>query len=379
MTTALQSNLPGLLSSLQDYMDLPVERNRTLEPAHYYDPDFYRLEIERIWKREWICAGHIAQLQQPGDYFSFQILDEPIMIVRGHDMKIRALTSVCRHRFMPVVTEGSRGNKQSFQCPSHRWTYGTDGAFQKALYMEGNQDFDPEKCRLPEFRCEIWHGLIFVNLDDDAAPLAPRLTGLEAQFAPYGDMADWSFTAHGYQIWNANWKCSHENNLESYHHMGVHVASIESYAPTRDVRPCRYGDAWTYHQSPWDQSRDITRRMLRGLDGSPQQDEPSLDIVTIFPCNATVMMPNSFNWVTLWPIDADNTQVVAGLLQAPHLKDRNSQFGLEQFLEEDSAPMRHIGRAIRSSKLEAGRTTWLEEQLLRFYQYIGRHVLDGPS
>ena len=219
-----------------------------------------------------------------------------------------------------------------------------------------------------------------MNLDDEAAPLAPRLSGLEHRFAPYGSMEDWPVTGHEYQMWHANWKCSHENNLESYHHMGVHQASIETYAPTKNVGPCTYTDAWAFHQAPWDTSRDYVRKMLEGLDwqdDNPQQEKPSLDIITIFPCNAIVLMPNTFNWVTLWPVDVDTSQIMAGLVQSPQLGERNSQFGLEQFLEEDSSPMYHIGKGIRSSKLEAGRTTWMEENLLGFYRYIARRMLDG--
>ena len=158
MSAAAPADLSGLLNSLKTYLDLPVDRNRTLEPAHYYQEDFYRLEVEQIWKREWIAVAHVSQLKEPGDYLAFQILDEPMMVVHGHDGRIRALTTVCRHRFMPVVVAGSSGNKESFQCPYHRWTYGTDGAFQSGLLIENNKDFDPKRCRLPEFRVEIWGG-----------------------------------------------------------------------------------------------------------------------------------------------------------------------------------------------------------------------------
>ena len=49
------------------------------------------------------------------------------MIVRDRDLKIRALSTVCRHRYMLVTKDRETGNKSRFVCPYHHWTYDTSG------------------------------------------------------------------------------------------------------------------------------------------------------------------------------------------------------------------------------------------------------------
>ena len=205
----MAESLNSLLERLKVYVDLPLEELRTLDPGHYTSPELYDLEIEHIWKKEWICVGHICELKKPGDFFAFDLIDEPMMVIRGEDMQLRAISTVCRHRFMPIVRHGERGNANRFQCPYHRWTYGTDGRLKQALYMEENQAFDMDQVRMPEYRLEIWNDLIWVNLDDEAAPLAPKLVDLEEELSTYKVPDDWVAPYSYDEIWPANWKAVH--------------------------------------------------------------------------------------------------------------------------------------------------------------------------
>ncbi len=59
------------------------------------DPGLYALEVERIFKREWLLIGCANDIPNPGDWFTFQVLDEPMLIVRGSDGEIRALSNIC--------------------------------------------------------------------------------------------------------------------------------------------------------------------------------------------------------------------------------------------------------------------------------------------
>ena len=88
-----------------------VQEGCTLPPQAYVSPEFFDLEVERIFKREWLCVGHVAQVPQVGDYFTIELFNEPMVIVRGKD-RIRALSSVCRHRWAPIA-KGS-GHAKSF-------------------------------------------------------------------------------------------------------------------------------------------------------------------------------------------------------------------------------------------------------------------------
>src|SRR5512139_2237819 len=125
---------------------LPFARASTLPPRCYVDPAFYEREVESIFRREWHCVARVDQLPEPGSYLAFDLVGEPLVAVRDLEGRLRVLSRVCRHRWMPVV-EG-RGRARSFQCPYHRWTYGLDGALLGAPEMDRSEGFERARCRL---------------------------------------------------------------------------------------------------------------------------------------------------------------------------------------------------------------------------------------
>ena len=154
-----------------------------LPPRYYTDPAIYKLEEERIFRKQWMFVGREDEVAQPGDYITIDIAGTPLIIVRDQQGTVRALSGSCLHRYMPVA-EGA-GNRSSFQCPYHLWTYGLDGQLIGAPEMEHATVFDKSACRLPEARLEVWEGFIFVNLDPEAEPLSPQLETLSRRLAGY--------------------------------------------------------------------------------------------------------------------------------------------------------------------------------------------------
>jgi Rieske 2Fe-2S family protein len=68
-------------------------------PRDFYSAEaVYRADLERIWRRGWLFAGHTCQIPKPGDYFAVDIDTDSIIIIRDEDGAIRALHNVCRHR-----------------------------------------------------------------------------------------------------------------------------------------------------------------------------------------------------------------------------------------------------------------------------------------
>jgi phenylpropionate dioxygenase-like ring-hydroxylating dioxygenase large terminal subunit len=80
------------------------EGPRGLPPACYTSPEFYALEMERIFRRDWLCVGRADELSDPGDYLSLDLLGEPLVMVRDASREVRVLSRICRHRAMPVVS-----------------------------------------------------------------------------------------------------------------------------------------------------------------------------------------------------------------------------------------------------------------------------------
>jgi phenylpropionate dioxygenase-like ring-hydroxylating dioxygenase large terminal subunit len=202
----------------------------SLPPACYVDAGFYAFEKEAVFNHEWLCVGREAWVKEPGDYFTTNIIDEPIVVARTRKGEIKAMSSVCQHRGM-LVAEG-HGNVRGFVCPYHHWTYGLDGHLVNAPAMERTCDFDKKAMGLPTFKVEVWLGFVFINFDPDAAPLAPRLTAVESVLAPY-DLANAEGPRPGPPAKYAwNWKVMFENNNDGYHANRLHHGPLHDFVPS---------------------------------------------------------------------------------------------------------------------------------------------------
>jgi len=62
----------------------------TLPRKFYSDADYYRLDLESIHYREWLFAGHDCEISEPGRYFTLQVGEYPVLVVRAHDGSVRA-------------------------------------------------------------------------------------------------------------------------------------------------------------------------------------------------------------------------------------------------------------------------------------------------
>ena len=189
------------------------------------------LEIDRVLRREWIAIARTSDISAPGDYRAMEILGEPIVVVRGADRQVRALSNVCRHRLSTLV-EGA-GRFSRLVCPYHRWTYDLTGALIGAPCMESADGFDKSGLGLPEFPIEIWQGWIFVSLGPRPLSIATRLAPIDTRLSERG-VADWITVGSLHYPSPWNWKLMVENFSESYHHLAVHTETLNPRWPAAD-------------------------------------------------------------------------------------------------------------------------------------------------
>ena len=99
--------------------EIPAER--------YTSRAFMQQEWDQMWTRTWLCAGPISDVAEVGQYFTFEIGRESILVVRSAADRVHALYNACQHRGSQVVTKPGCGRAGAFVCPYHLWTYGLDG------------------------------------------------------------------------------------------------------------------------------------------------------------------------------------------------------------------------------------------------------------
>jgi choline monooxygenase len=191
----------------------------TLPSWFYLDAGVLDEENRKVFARTWQLVGHAGQVSEPGSFFSTAIADEPVLIARDREGTLRALSNVCRHRAGPVVW--GAGKKPVLQCGYHGWTYGLDGKLLATPEFDGVECFPRDEVSLPKFRLEIWHELLFVNLDPAAPPLSAFFGNIESRMGQ-SDLS--RFRPAARKVWeiHCNWKVYVDNYLEGYHIPIVH-------------------------------------------------------------------------------------------------------------------------------------------------------------
>jgi choline monooxygenase len=228
-------------------VDADIARAWTLPSSLYTESAAFAAEKELIFGRTWQVVGRRDQVKNSGDYFTTELVGEPLLIVRGADGKVRGFYNVCRHRAGPPA-EGY-GSRKLFRCGYHGWTYGLDGSLISATEIEGVEGFRPEDFALIPVRVEEWFNLIFVNLDEHARPLRDSLGDLPKQAGKFHFEGMKLFERRTYEM-KCNWKTYVDNYLEGYHLPSVHPGLnreldysayvVESYAKyVRQFSPIR--------------------------------------------------------------------------------------------------------------------------------------------
>lgn len=192
---------------------------RTLPSRYYFDRDALDAENRNVFGRTWQLAGHADRVRDPGQFFTTTIANEPVLVVRGSDGVLRAMSNVCRHRAGPVAK--GEGKRPVLQCGYHGWTYALDGRLLQTPEMGGVECFERDDFSLPRFRVEVWNELVFVNLDTAAVPLTGFLGDLVGRLAPR-NYDGYRLAARKEWSLECNWKVYVDNYLEGYHIPIVH-------------------------------------------------------------------------------------------------------------------------------------------------------------
>ena len=108
-TSAIGDGLDGVRA--------PLVRAQHVPGSIYTSPEVLALEKGKIFLRDWLCVGRVEEIANAGDFMTFRITGEPLVVTRNGKGDINAFSDVCRHRGVEVA-QGS-GNAKEFSCPYH--------------------------------------------------------------------------------------------------------------------------------------------------------------------------------------------------------------------------------------------------------------------
>lgn len=208
MTAKAQS--PGAGDIRPDYV--PVEA--------YISRDWAELERERLWPKVWQWVCREEEIPSPGDFYTYDILDDSISIVRRQDGSIGAYFNVCPHRGRRL-TEGC-GRAGRFHCKFHGWQFNLEGQPVEIVDREDwNNQLQDREVTLTPVKVDSWGGWVFINMDPNSESLAEYLEPAKSMLDPF------EFEKMRYK-WRkqikmpCNWKTALEAFNESYHVQTTH-------------------------------------------------------------------------------------------------------------------------------------------------------------
>ncbi|WP_421866435.1 aromatic ring-hydroxylating oxygenase subunit alpha [Parvibaculum sp.] len=360
----MPASLEDLVEEARGAVLRPLTEASTLPPDFYTSPDIFEAECERVFRRNWVSVGRASEIPDAGDRFRIDVAGEPLLIVRGKDGEVRALSAVCRHRWM-LLGEGAE-SAGTISCPYHKWTYALDGSLMAAPLMEKAEGFEREACSLPSFACEIWNGFIFVNLSGDAAPLAQSLVSLATEFAPW-KMDEMEVVGRIEFDQAYNWKVLVDNFMESYHHFAVHPETFEPNYPAALSYTEETGAPYAVARMPH-KDDVLAETLFKPLDGISDRARRRFSVFNVYPSMLLAVLADSVIWYRLEVESLDRFKLTIYLLAHPASLDVPDAGALKAFLREatwhvhmeDLPACEGVQRGLMSGAAQAGRLSHLE-------------------
>lgn len=195
----------------------------------FTNADLYELEMKHIFERNWVYLAHESQVPNNNDYYTTWIGRQPIVITRDKTGALHAVINACAHKGA-MLCRRKHGNKGSFTCPFHGWTFSNAGKLLKVkdektteYPVQFNQHGSHDLRKVARF--ENYRGFLFGSLSDDVMPLEDYLgetrviiDQIVAQ-APEGLEV---LRGNSSYIYDGNWKMQMENGCDGYHVSTVH-------------------------------------------------------------------------------------------------------------------------------------------------------------
>ncbi len=242
---------------------------------HYYDPERWQLEVERVFKRVPLMLAMSCELKEPGDFKTLSVCGVPVLMVRAEDLSVRSYVNSCSHRGAVVVTEPS-GNRSRFTCPYHAWTYDHAGDLVSVYAEQDFGELDKSCHGLTALPTAERAGMIWVTLDAGSElDIDTFLSGYDHLLAHFG-FADWVLFDRR-TLTGPNWKIAYDGYMDLYHLPILHRQSFGANMPNQALY-----HAWGPHQ----RVASPDPRLLE-LEDKPDSEWPTEALLqsvwTIFP------------------------------------------------------------------------------------------------
>jgi phenylpropionate dioxygenase-like ring-hydroxylating dioxygenase large terminal subunit len=285
-------------------MDHPWE---TLPAWCYNNRNFFQTERDRIFLRTWQLAGHVSELNEPGDYIRFDLLDQTVIVMRGQDGEIRAFHNICRHRAYRLLDGHSGHCDRLVRCLYHGWSYDFSGKLIGVPNESTFENFDRAEFGLKPVEMDMFLGLIFIRFLPGGPSLAEELAPLREPLGHYRIEQMKPFGPHSVTPIEADWKVAVENNSEAYHVPIGHPGLQRIYGASYSLEILGNGTSRGGGQlqeptakSTWSERHYM--KLLPEVDHLPEERRRAWLYYSTFPNLAFDIYPDQIDFFQIIPV-----------------------------------------------------------------------------
>ena len=368
-------------------VESPVAASARSLPAWVYNhPQMTRLELERILRPSWQIAGHVSQIPSPGDYLTFELGGDSVIVLREAGGTIRALRNVCRHRGTRLL-EGAGKCHGRITCPYHGWTYRYDGSLLATPARDSFPGLNLREHSLATVHTEVALGFVWVCLAAEAPPPPSAMWApIVAELAPYR-LEELVPTQPVYtEEWNVDWKIAMDNYLESYHvpvgHPGLNRLFTPDYEDQRGVPGIARGISWMREAPSPRWSERVYQKYVGAVTAAhlPEPERRSWRFYSCLPNLGIDVMPEQVDFFQVLPKGPGKTLIRGAAFGR---RDDRREMRLVRWLgnrinmqvnNEDRMLCERLQRGIADSSYQPGPLSLIETWMLEFHDLLRARI-----
>ena len=289
---------------------------RSLPGWTYTSDAFFELEKKELILKNWQLVCHISNIPKSGDFFTFEIFNERIFVIKGNDGEIEAFHNFCSHRGTKLLNKISGTCKDKITCPYHAWGYDFKGNLIKVPYENQFNDMSKKDHGLKNVELEIFQGFIFVKLMESNAP------SVRNQFSPYIEEIE-KYRMEDMQPLgrvtmrprNVNWKQIADNYVDTLHipvaHPGLSKLVGKSYGVEVSANDGYIHKMWGDGTNIRDDnlSNKLYNKYLPYMSHLPKNKQRYWLYFRLWPNLAFDIYPEQMDFMQFIPVDSNTTMI----------------------------------------------------------------------